>query len=351
MAELDNKSPFPAEIIPALGIQGEVYLVIILRGTFLAEQNGKPSPAALQEPVCLEDSYVGIPGKSSIKFASDFAISKSGTDVAMLGSAYAPGGRPTTMVGVELSVCPISKRVIVFGDRQWARHLGVPSISRPKPFVKMPLSFERAFGGVDTTHQDSSKHAWEQRNPIGAGFRKYKPIDGLALPNIEDPSNLISSPKDYPTPQGFGFIGRDWQPRRSFVGTYDDAWRKEQCPLLPIDFDYRYFQAAHPDLVTKSHLNGDEPVRITGAVPEGVLTFDLPGLAICVAVHRRRGRVLRGIAALDTVIVRPDEHCLNMVWRYTILCPRKIFDIERVVTFPLRLKTAWALMESGGNLR
>jgi hypothetical protein len=136
-----------------------------------------------------------------------------------------------------------------------------------------------------------------------------------------------------------------WEPRVKLAGTYDEHWQKEQFPLLPKDFDVRYFQAAHPDLICRPHLQGNELVRIVGATPEGMIEFKLPSIAIGVAIHPSRGNPERQLALLDTVILRPDEHKLNLIWRSTILCPRKIFDIERVVAFVLRLKTAINMLQ------
>jgi hypothetical protein len=220
----------------------------------------------------------------------------------------------------------------------------VSRIGPAQPFRTMPLVYERAFGGVDATHRDPARHAWERRNPVGRGFRTHATIDGLPLPNVEDPDDLIRSPSDRPAPQGFGLIGRDWEPRRSHAGTYDERWRREQAPLPPEDFDNHHFQAAHPDLVAVPRLRGDERVRVNGATPDGLLEFSLPGITIGVAVHPRRGSPERRVAHLDTVLLRPDERKLNMVWRSAIRCPRKVFDIERVVAFAVALKTALSIV-------
>ena len=58
----------------------------------------------------------------------------------------------------------------VHGDRVWQRAvtLGVRP-SDPAPFVKMPLVWERAYGGVATSSTEQ-RPAFEPRNPIGCGF-------------------------------------------------------------------------------------------------------------------------------------------------------------------------------------
>ena len=40
----------------------------------------------------------------------------------------------------------------------------------------------------------------------------------------------------------FGPVGRSWQPRIRWAGTYDQKWMDEKFPFLPEDFDERYYQ-------------------------------------------------------------------------------------------------------------
>ena len=70
----------------------------------------------------------------------------------------------------------------------------------------MPLVWERAFGGVDTTERGPAVDA---RNPVGVGFRVRggaKALAGMPLPNVEDVNALITSPDDAPEPAGFAPI-------------------------------------------------------------------------------------------------------------------------------------------------
>ena len=134
----------------------------------------------------------------------------------------------------------------------------------------MPLVFERAFGGSDNSHPDPGHQGAELRNPIGVGFHRNDAdwtIQGSPLPNLEDPYSPISSWRDTPAPMGLGFIGRGWQPRIRYAGTYGEAWKENRCPFLPADFDERYFLSAPPDQQLAS-LEGGEPVWCTNIEPQ-----------------------------------------------------------------------------------
>src|SRR2546430_3687510 len=103
--------------------------------------------------------------------ASDLGLVKPATDVLLAGHAYANGGSSDKGVDVRLSIGTVRKTVRVFGDRVWDSGLLGARISPPQPFEKIPLIWERAFGGFDRTDGESPKVDSESRNPVGAGFR------------------------------------------------------------------------------------------------------------------------------------------------------------------------------------
>src|SRR5205823_5975392 len=115
---------------------------------------------------------------------------------------------------------------------------------RAKPFSRMPIAWERSFGGTDP--DDPS--VVDRRNPVGRGVRKRaSALHGLPAPNFEDPRAPISNPSKRPIPVGFGPIAPQWQPRSDFAGTYDQAWKNDRYPLLPLDFDSRFLNSAPAD--------------------------------------------------------------------------------------------------------
>jgi len=205
--------------------------------------------------------------------------------------------------------------------------------TEPEPFESMPLVWERAFGGADTADEDPEKHDYEKRNPVGTGFvaaAKKERLEGLALPNLEDPEAAITSWKDRPAPAGFGFVGRGWEPRLGHAGTYDEAWQQNRCPLLPEDFDERYFNGGSPGLIASPHLEGGERVRLAGASPDGVLGFTLPVRDLEVELWRK-GRKEAGRPVLDTVVIEPDAGRVMLTWRATVACPREFVYLDCVI--------------------
>jgi hypothetical protein len=318
MLQLDNQTAFQAQIFVATDPDGIDCVVTVVKGTFTLDR--QPETAGEQVPINLADEYYGKPGETSIRAPSDISLAKPGTDVLLHGHAYAPGGRATSM-DVSLSVGKLHKTVRVFGDRAWSSDGVGHSISPPAPFERMPLVWERAYGGADEV--DSALHQ-EARNPVGVGFRcrssDYR-LDGQPLPNLEDPDHLITNWKQSPPPACFAAVAPDWEPRRSLAGVYDDAWREDRAPFLPEDFDNRFFQVAPPGLAAPEYLIGGESVIVRGASPNGELQSKLPELPLRVTYvvdGRREDRP----ANIDTVLIEPDAGRSTLVWRASYRCER-----------------------------
>lgn len=314
--ELVNETPYMAERVALQSRDGRDALVVMVKGTFRATKGGQLAPDDQQMPIQMADAYYGAFSESSIKYESDIVPFKKNTDLVMLGEAYAPGGR-ATQVDVSLSVGSLRHTVRVFGDRFWQKGLMGPRISPPQPFEKIPLRYENAFGGRDLSHEDASKHEQEARNPVGRGFRarhSKRSLYETRLPNLEDPAALIQNAEDRPDPTGFGVIGRYWQPRATFAGTADDTWMKTRCPLVPEDFDARYYNGAHPKLTYDGFLQGHETVTVLNASTEGRFLLTLPGRTPRAHLVTTREKTPLALE-LDTLIIAPDEARAVILWR------------------------------------
>lgn len=329
---INNNSPFTAAPFFLMDKNGAETLLVVVKGTWSIGSDGTLTLAEEQMQILSEPVYSGEPGESSLIYDTDVVLKKPGTDCVLIGHAWAPNtGVPH--VDVSFAVGPVKKQARVFGDRKWMkRGSDSVSFSRPAPFEKIPLTWEHAFGGADTSSQDPADHEYCLENPVGrgimAGTSKID-IDGQLLPNIEDPADLIQTPGQRPRPTGFGMIAPYWQPRAGFAGTYDENWRRTLNPLPPADLDPRFYSSAAPGLCTPSHLTGTEQVLVEGASGNGALRFELPA-AIPRASVRLRQRGDNIPLLLDTVIVEPDKARLVLVWRGTANVHGKVHEIRSV---------------------
>ena len=327
MLQLKNATPFKANITLFADPEGIDTLYITLKATF--EPGNGIQPAEVQVAVLLADDFWGPPGASSIRYAADVHLVKPATDVVLVGSAWAPNGRPTPVVDVGLTVAERKKMIRVFGDRFWRDD---SAVSPPQPFERMPLVFERAFGGAVTTAHDPPKVLAEEKNPVGRGFLGGRnPRDRVEqpLPNLEDPQLLVQQAGDRAVPACFAFIAPGWLPRRAFAGTYDAAWQKGRAPFLPENFDLRFFHAAAAEFVFDRYLQGGEAVHILNACPQGRLSFTLPRCAWEVKA-KVAGTSEDVPVHLETVLIEPDENRFCLTWRGAVPCDKKALKIEEV---------------------
>ncbi|MFQ5560023.1 MAG: DUF2169 domain-containing protein [Nitrospinota bacterium] len=330
MLQLKNNSPFEAQIALFPDQNGIDTLYTTVKATFTLGE--KIEVAEKQSPIVVADEYRGDPLQTSLKYASEVHLTKPSTDIVMIGDACAPGKRPVSQLDVSLSVAGQKKTVRVMGDRRWDSGLLGLKMTPPLPFTSMPLIYEKAYGGSHEVDKEKQIKLFEARNPIGIGFkgkRKSKELKGMSLPNLENPVKLIAKPDDRPTPACFSFISSSWQPRVSFVGTYDEAWTKKRAPYLAEDFDSRFFHTVYPDQVSKKYLKGGEPVFIQGMSPDGVLQFPLPLCEIEASVQIA-GKKENPPLNLETVLFEPDDSRFSLLFRSATTCDKKALKVEQV---------------------
>src|SRR5262249_5172240 len=311
---------------------GRDHCVVVVKGTFAVGQDGEVRPAEVQEPLVFSDVHHGDPGTTSVKYECEFAMSKPRADVIVNGQAVAPEGKPVRELTVALEIGSRRKEIRVLGDRKWeSGNLGFGA-SDPVPFLTMALVYERAFGGSDQTHPDPKYHGFELRNLVGVGFHKNSDgstIEGTPLPNLEHPRHMMTGWSDTPTPVGIGAVGRGWQPRIKYAGTYDQRWLDDRCPFLPEDFDAQYFLAAPADQQV-TYLQGGGVVPWLQLTPEGNFEVTVPKLDFPI-VFRFRDRDVGAMPNLDTLIVEPDQRRFLTVWRTSVPLGRKLNALREVV--------------------
>jgi hypothetical protein len=335
---IDNRTDFVAHPQMFVDKDGEK-LVTIVKATFVRESDGtiEVAPKKQQRKIRFADIPWGDPEKSSILYPADICLRKPGTDVVVVAKAYAPGNKPVPTFDAAVRVGPLSKIVRIFGLRVW--QTGGNGLSPPRPIAEMEMRYENAWGGFDDS--DPANPLEEPRNPVGTGLTRD--LEGLThqpAPSIEDPAQPILTARTRPPPAGIGAIGRHWEPRRRYVGTYDERWLEERSPLPPLDQDDRMNLCATPDLVAVPPLRGGEEAALVNLERGGgTSAFLLPrvGVEIEFRMPGEPPEVVRPY--LDTVIVdtlanpRREERPLTLeyVWRASVKAPPRLKDARVIV--------------------
>ena len=214
--------------------RGALRVTVVLKATFRLVHEGHAQVIA-PAPIVRADR---VTPEGRLADAGELAPLLPSAGVLLSGHACAPRGRTAAAMSVRLGLSgsegPLLDKVLhVVGDRVSG------SQAPPRPFDRMPLVYERAYGGRG--HPD---------NPVGMG------ADGTAPPNILYPA--------YPgIPAGFGPVAPAWASRRRFL-------QGEPPPaggLLSERVDPRFFQAAPADQQTR-FLQGDEWIVLDGFDPD-----------------------------------------------------------------------------------
>ena len=232
----------------------------------------------------------------------------------------------------------------VTGNRRCSfRERAAPVFTDPEPFTEMEIRYERAYGGRDEKSLPDNPFQYP-RNSMGAGvvLRNVKEaVDGLPLPNIEDPQDLMTPERLFieepdrwhaqPLPQGFGWRQRTWYPRAALLGAYPpflDAGvvtAEERMGLLPKHhvalakqsrlrpMEAQFANGASFGMIFAA-FKGDEDVVIGRLTRDGLLKFSLPGDTPAIGLDLGRGTQPLE-AQLHTVSIRPDDLALDLIWR------------------------------------
>ncbi len=309
MWQVENTTPFGAAGNWTRDRDGAEVWIVAVRAAFTILPNGSTTIAEEQIPPIMAPVHRGDPATTSLIYDSDFYLTKPTTDILLHGHAYAPEGKPAKHVDVSMQVGTVRKSLRVSGDRSQQSVLS----GSTEPFVKMPIIYERAYGGHEPAPpKNPERPRFAPRNPIGVGFA---PLEGQPGPNISFPGVSLS----ITTPSaGFGPIPPHWEPRSKYAGTYDEAWQKNRSPLFPDDLDDRFFLCSPEDQRPADYLRGGEPVSLLNLTLSGKLAFVLPKLAFRFSTFFRGKPTRTHRANLYSVILEPDFPRVVMVWHSTL---------------------------------
>jgi len=330
--------------------------------------NGCLEPAAampLENDIRDENLAPRIPAHT------DFWPAKQSTDVAVLGSAFAPNGQPVRQMQAGIEIAGRSKQILVIGDRlvEWSRD-GHPELGEAEPFLSMPMDIKRAYGGCDFrvpfdekdpratgVTLDCDYPGLYPRNPWGTGYLVMPdPIDGMPLPNLEDPDDLLtddriitSNPENWylqPMPAYLEWMPINCFPRNQFLAIECDPWfplpddeklKEVQHGYLPKEYrrhlqdqhfgdppHLRIRQESSHGLMFSKEIYGTD-VRVTGMHPKhSVLQFTLPQKppSVVMKIENEQEELQPHLASLA---IYPDLEYICLTYTAIMFSPRPFF--------------------------
>ena len=325
MWALDNRTPFAADSGWIRDGDGAEVWIVAVKATYDILPDGSTRVAAEQVPV--HSGPVPHGDLRSLRYDADLGLPKPATDILLNGHAHAQGALPVEELHVGFRVGTMKRLAKVSGDRYWQRGMLFSSPSKPVPFLRMPLVYERAFGGdaLDAKHSSG--------NPLGRGIQPD--TEGRVwLPNIEALDEPIRSPGDRPEPLGFGPIPCHWPQRRQFAGTYDETWFEHRRPLPPQNLDPRHWQLAPAAQQVAGHLRGGEDVVLVNLTPpgyaaDGKLAFTLPKLTLAFQTYFTDGSSVASRSVIHSLILEPDHPRVSVVHHMALPCHAQVNRLDK----------------------
>jgi hypothetical protein len=255
--------------------------------------------------------------------------------VLVVGHAYAPGGQPVHSLSAQVVVGDLDKTVEVLGDRVFTLD-GV--LHGPGRFATMPLYWERAAGGPDTS------------NPVGRRLDVADRQGMTPLPNLQPPALSVTSRLDFIPPAGFGPVAPWWPSRQGKLHGGVARWdfRRWKLRPLPPGVDPGFFNAAPADQqvdvlranerLVLQNLHREHPrlaTSLVGVTPRALV--ELPG--------GRQEHSLR----CDTLTIDTDRGTCALTWRGLIALDRPDAAGRVVVTTAPRREAAAHTIPHAGS--
>ena len=300
--ELSNPTGLPALLFRTAIDETRMAAAVVARVTYRVAAGGALRRAEEQSWAVSRTPWEGPAGP----MPSDEVFYRGGVDLFVFGEAWAPGGRRAAASQVRVQLAGRLRAVIaVFGDRMWAGRPGALRISPPAPFVSLPLTLARAYGG---RARWDGLHVAFPLNPEGKGLcLSEDQAPGTALPNLEDPACLVRRWNNTPEPVGTALCPRWFGPRVRAGTSFDGQGRLTALRGA-------FFNDAFPSLVATAVEPGDA-VQVDGVTPDGPLRFVVPPPPLLAELSIGTTRVEAPLR-IDQLGIEPSRRRVFITYRY-----------------------------------
>lgn len=362
---------------------GTITLAVVAKRTYRLTPDGRCVPADEQLPL-VDEPVIDADTRDRFDRDTDLYPYKPLTDVVVKGHATTFPARPRFDAAVELK--GVKKVVAVIGDRMAAlTGSGEVLFAPPTPVTRVPLRYDKAYGGLDAAAMAKYGDPMEElrpflppemalpvstfysypRNPCGTGYL-FEPtveaVNTLVLPNLEDPLDLLTPQRllvgqpglwpRMPIPHAFDWTDPGSFPRVAYSGIapvhdpFDGPLSETTRGWAPDGlltnqpmaekFSCRIANGASLGLQLP-YLKGDEEVRLTHIHPEQrQFVVRLPGERPKIWVDGRKGTLKETEPVLHTVEVDLDRQLVSVVWRGAAIAVRQYME-EELQTMPLKV--------------
>jgi hypothetical protein len=210
-----NLTPLPAALVPCAEGGDDMTALVISSATFAITPVAEGKTRGPNTGLELVRAQRPLErGSARIEPGDDHFI-REGVSVTASGFVYAPGGK-ATKADASLEIGEEKRNVRAFGPRVWQEGVfGALSPTAPRPFDRVPMGWELAYGGFVLRKTTMLKHEGRDylapEHPVaspynadGLGFYLER-VEALEkpLPQLENPDDPIRNWDDRPHPVCF----------------------------------------------------------------------------------------------------------------------------------------------------
>ena len=258
-------------------------------------------------------------------------VYKKNTDIVLNANAYSPFNEKMRSWNCGVKIFDPNGDLIkdyflnVKGEKELVK-IGVFWIPRLREKAsEVPIRYERAYGGI-VKDSENNMIKTNYYNPVGCGIKKIIDENDIVYSPQINYQNIVFTK----TPAGFGFIGKIWKNRLKYIGTYDEKWLKDVYPYNPDNFNYMYYQSAHPELIMNGYIKPETTIELYNLMKNSEIAyFKVPKFELIARLKFHTGEIFQKMD-LDTLVIDIDhedktKNCIYASYRTRI---EKISEIE-----------------------
>lgn len=314
--ELINQTSLPARVHPHQDPKGRMRALLIAKSTWGID-SGRLARAEQQVGIFLRPQSLRLGdldlnqsqrqalGKREdeeiIWLDHDLAPPKPMFDLLITGYVTPPEGHVKTKIEASVRI----------GDQRTTLEAHVPRYWKPGLLNPTPEPMSKILHRVPISYALAD---WSAGFPLDPG-----PEHSQMLPWLQRPGVPCRRTRHDKCPAGFGYWPENAAHRKCYSGTYDKAWQWQRMPDLPIDFDDRFYNVAHPELQLKQMPAPGTEILLTHLSETPQLSIRVPSLELMAQVTTTGGRVLPSVSLRpDTLTIEPEHSRMSLIQRATL---------------------------------
>ncbi|MDI1435459.1 DUF2169 family type VI secretion system accessory protein [Polyangium sorediatum] len=285
--------------------RGSLVVTVIAKATYTFAP-GDAAPLDVPLPLQAEDGHWDDDPARSVHAPSDFAPFKPRAEVLLVGSAYAPEGRPARSIAARIVVGSVDKTVEAWGPRRFRAD---GSVEDAPLQTRFSLRYEYAAGGPGTD------------NPAGIDLSRSALLGPVPVPQLLPHLHEITSLHEYIPRAGFGPIAAVWPVRAGLLGERERTWLgRSDAFALPKTLPRQYFLVAPEDQRLDRPLEPNETILAENLhAKHPRLRMTLSGLTPYAVVAGSRGEPIR--LQGDLLCIDTDRGLCTLTFRAQIPLP------------------------------